>query len=249
MAGNAVLLKPEYAAGHLHRDSSAADLPDGILQVLSGRHHRRCLVDSAIDKSSSPAVRTGRKIAEAAARRFLPFVLELGGKDAMIVCADAPFERTVNGALWGAFTNCGQTCAAVERLYVVESIAERFINAVVEKTKALRVGVDGEQQKDIGPLNNARQLEIVTGQVSEAIARGAKVLTGGQPIKTLPGYFFEPTILVNVNNSCASCRRRSTGVADRGGERRSGGHPPRTIPTSACWPAFGPRTRSVAKNR
>ena len=207
MAGNAVLLKPSeftplvgLRIGELF---SAAGLPEGVLQILPGDGGTgAALVDSAIDKIFfTGSARTGRKIAETAARRFLPFVLELGGKDAMIVCADAPFERTVNGALWGAFTNCGQTCASVERLYVVESIAERFINAVVEKTKALRVGVDGEQQKDIGPLNNARQLEIVTGQVNEAVARGAKALTGGQPMKTLPGYFFEPTILVNVNNS------------------------------------------------
>src|SRR5436190_281368 len=186
MAGNAVLLKPsEYTPlvglwiGELFR---AADLPDGILQVLSGDGATgAALVDSAIDKIFfTGSVRTGRKIAEAAARRFLPFVLELGGKDAMIVCADAPFERTVNGALWGAFTNCGQTCASVERLYVVESIAERFIKAVVEKTKTLRVGIDVEEQKDIGPLNNARQLEVVIEQVNDAIARGAKALIGGQ---------------------------------------------------------------------
>src|SRR6267378_2097671 len=154
MAGNAVLLKPsEYTPlvglwmGELFR---AAGLPDGILQVLSGDGTTgAALVDSAIDKIFfTGSGRTGRKIAEAAARRFMPFVLELGGKDAMIVCADAPFERTVNGALWGGFSNCGQACASVERLYVVESIAERFINALVEKTKLLRVGIDGEQQKD-----------------------------------------------------------------------------------------------------
>src|SRR6266404_1602231 len=207
MAGNAVLLKPsEYTplvglwVGELFR---AAGLPDGILQILSGDGTTgAALVDSAIDKIFfTGSGRTGRKIAEVAARRFLPVVLELGGKDAMIVCADAPFERTVNGALWGAFTNCGQTCASVERLYVVESIAERFINAVVEKTRTLRVGAECGEQKDIGPLSNARQLEIVTEQVNDAITRGAKALTGGRRIETLPGYFFEPTILVNVNNS------------------------------------------------
>jgi len=207
MAGNAVLLKPsEYTPlvglwmGELFR---AAGLPDGIVQVLSGDGTTgAALVDSAIDKVFfTGSGRTGRKIAETAARRFMPFVLELGGKDAMIVCADAPFERTVNGALWGGFSNCGQACASVERLYVVESIADRFINALVEKTKMLRVGIDGEQQQDIGPLNNARQLEIVTEQVNDAIARGAKALTGGHRIATLPGYFYEPTVLVNVNNS------------------------------------------------
>src|ERR1044071_1160236 len=207
MAGNAILLKPsEYTPlvglwiGELFK---AAGLPDGILQVLSGDGSTgAALVDSAIDNIFfTGSGRTGRKIAEAAARKFMPFVLELGGKDAMIVCADAPFERTVNGALWGGFSNCGQACASVERLYVVESIADRFIQALVEKTKTLRVGIDGAEQQDIGPLNNARQLEIVTDQVNDAVARGAKVLLGGHRISSLPGYFFEPTILINVNNS------------------------------------------------
>jgi succinate-semialdehyde dehydrogenase/glutarate-semialdehyde dehydrogenase len=207
MAGNAVLLKPsEYTPlagvwiGELFR---RAGLPEDVLQILSGDGAAgAALAGSAIDKIFfTGSVRTGRKVAEAAARRLLPCVLELGGKDAMIVCADAPFERTVNGALWGGFSNCGQACASVERLYVVEPIAERFIKALVEKTKALRVGGAGPPPNDIGPLNNAKQLGIVTDQVNDAIAQGAKVLTGGRPLAARPGYFFEPTILVNVTNS------------------------------------------------
>lgn len=207
MAGNAVLLKPSehtpfvgLKIGELFR---AAGLPEGILQVLTGDGATgAALVDSAIDKIFfTGSVRIGRKVAETAARRFMPFVLELGGKDAMIVCADAPFERTVNGALWGAFSNCGQACASVERLYVVESIADRFISAVVEKTRSLRVGIDGRQQQDIGSLNNENQLRIVTEHVNDAVAKGAKVLTGGKRIESLPGFFYEPTVLVNVNNS------------------------------------------------
>jgi succinate-semialdehyde dehydrogenase/glutarate-semialdehyde dehydrogenase len=207
MAGNAVLLKPSeftplvgLKIGELFR---AAGLPDGILQVLTGDGATgAALVDAAINKIFfTGSVRTGRKIAETAARRLMPFVLELGGKDAMIVCADAPFERTVNGALWGAFSNCGQACASVERLYVVESIAEKFINVVVEKTKMLRVGIDGKEQKDIGSLTNANQLRIVTEHVNDAVAKGARVLTGGRRIESLPGYFYEPTVLVDVNDS------------------------------------------------
>jgi succinate-semialdehyde dehydrogenase/glutarate-semialdehyde dehydrogenase len=217
MAGNAVLLKPSehtplvgLKIGELFR---AAGLPEGILQVLTGDGTTgAALTESAIDKIFfTGSVRTGRKVAEAAAGRLMPFVLELGGKDAMIVCADAPFERTVNGALWGAFSNCGQACASVERLYVVESIAKRFISAVVEKAKTLRVGVDGAQQQDIGSLNNENQLRIVTEHVNDAVARGAKVLTGGRRIATLPGYFFEPTILVNVNDSMRVMREETFG--------------------------------------
>src|SRR5437867_1760620 len=205
MAGNAVLLKPSentplvgLQIGELFR---AAGLPEGILQILTGDGTTgAALAGSAIDKLFfTGSVRAGRQIGEAAARRFLPFVLELGGKDAMIVCADAPFERAVNGALWGAFNNCGQACASVERLYVVEAIADQFIQAVVEKTRTLRVGLDGQQ--DIGPLNNSRQLEIVIDHVSDAVTKGAKVLLGGRRMEKLPGYFFEPTILTNVNRS------------------------------------------------
>jgi succinate-semialdehyde dehydrogenase/glutarate-semialdehyde dehydrogenase len=204
MAGNAVVLKPSehtplvgLQIGELFRD---AGLPDGVLQVLTGDGTTGAtLAEAAIDKIFfTGSVRTGRKIAEAAARRLMPCVLELGGKDAMIVCADAPFERTVNGTLWGAFCNCGQTCASVERLYVVESIADRFIQAVVDKTRTLRVG---EGAVDIGPLNNSRQLQVVIEQVQDAVAKGAKVLTGGRRIEKLPGYFFEPTILTNVNSA------------------------------------------------
>ena len=195
MAGNAVLLKPSERTpltglqiGELFR---AAGLPVGILQVLTGDGTTgAALVDASIDKIFfTGSVRTGRQVAESAARRLLPFVLELGGKDAMIVCDDAPFERTVNGALWGAFSNCGQACASVERLYVVQSIANRFISAVVERTKTLRVGIDGDQQQDVGPLNNENQLRIVTEHVADAVAKGARVLTGGKRIGTLPGYF------------------------------------------------------------
>ena len=207
MAGNAVLLKPSeftplvgLKIGELFR---AAGLPEDVLQVLTGDGTTgSALVESGVDKIFfTGSVRTGRKIAEASARQLKPCVLEMGGKDAMIVCADAPFERTVNGALWGAFSNCGQTCASVERLYVVESIAERFIEAVVEKTKALRVGPDGKGQFDIGSLTNANQLQIVEEQVKDALAGGAVALTGGKRMESLPGYFYEPTVLVRVNNS------------------------------------------------
>ncbi len=207
MAGNAVLLKPSehtplvgLKIGELFR---AAGLSDAVMQVLPGDGSTgAALANAAIDKIFfTGSGRTGRKIAEAAARRFVPFVLELGGKDAMIVCADAPFERTVNGALWGAFNNCGQACASVERLFVVESVAESFINALLKKTKALRVGPPGEQPCDMGPLNNARQLQIVIEQLEDAVAQGAKVLTGGRRMTSLPGYFFEPTILLNVTPS------------------------------------------------
>src|SRR5262249_22449015 len=139
------------------------------------------------------SVRTGKKIAETAAKKLMPVVLELGGKDPMIVCSDAPFERTVKGAVWGAFANCGQICASVERLYVHETIADRFIAAVIAEVKKLRLGApDAEFSTDIGPLVNEAQLQIVTDHVADAVAKGARVLTGGRRRDDLGGYFFEP---------------------------------------------------------
>ena len=208
MAGNTVVLKPsEYTplvGDAIKRLFASAGFPDGVLEVVQGDGSTgAALVDAAVDKLFfTGSVRTGKKIAESAAKRLLPVVLELGGKDPMIVCEDAPFERTVKGAVWGAFMNCGQVCASVERLYVLEPVAEKFIAAVVAEVKKLRLGPPSPDcATDIGPLTNEKQLSIVTEQVADAVARGARVLAGGRRRDDLGGYFFEPTVLVDVDSS------------------------------------------------
>ena len=207
MAGNTVVLKPSeftpLVADAIKRLFATAGFPDGVFEVVQGNGSTgAALVDSQIDKVFfTGSVRTGKKIAESAARRLLPVVLELGGKDPMIVCEDAPFERTTKGAVWGAFMNCGQVCASVERLYVVEPIAERFIAAVVDEVKKLRVGAPSGCTTDVGPLSNANQLRVVAEHVADAVSKGARILAGGQKREDLGGYFFEPTVLVDVNNS------------------------------------------------
>lgn len=208
MAGNTVVVKPSeftpLTGDAIKRLFAAAGFPEGVVEVVQGDGSTgAALVDARVDKLFfTGSVRTGKKIAESAARRLLPVVLELGGKDPMIVCEDAPFERTVKGAVWGAFLNCGQVCASVERLYVVEPIAEKFIAAVVEQVKKLRVGPPSNDcSTDIGPLSNETQLSIVSEQVADAVARGARVLTGARRREDLGGYFFEPTVLVGVNDS------------------------------------------------
>lgn len=207
MAGNTVILKPSeftpMVADAIRRLFAAAEFPEGVFQIVQGDGTTgAALVDSAVDKIFfTGSLRTGRRIAEAAAKRLLPVVLELGGKDPMIVCHDAPFERTVKGAVWGAFANCGQVCASVERLYVVEPVAERFISAVVDEVKRLRVGPPAGCETDIGPLINENQLNIVSDHVADAVAKGARVLAGGRRREDMGGYFFEPTILTGVNNT------------------------------------------------
>jgi acyl-CoA reductase-like NAD-dependent aldehyde dehydrogenase len=207
MAGNAVVLKPSeltpLVGDAIKRLFVGAGFPEGVFEVVQGDGSTgAALVDSPVDKIFfTGSVRTGKKIAEVAASRLLPVVLELGGKDPMIVCEDAPFERTVKGAVWGAFANCGQVCASVERLYVVEPIADKFISSVVEEVKKLRLGQPSGFTTDIGPLINENQLKIVTDHVADAVAGGARVLTGGRKRDDLEGYFFEPTVLVDVNSS------------------------------------------------
>jgi len=207
IAGNAVVFKPsEYTpmvGDAIKRVVASAGFPEGVLEVFQGDGSTgAALVDSPVDKIFfTGSVRTGKKIAESAARRLLPAVLELGGKDPMIVLEDAPFERTVKGAVWGAFMNCGQVCASVERLYVAEPIAEKFIAAVVNEVRKLRVGAPSGCSTDIGPLTNENQLNVVIDHVADAVARGARVLTGGRRRDDLGGYFFEPTVLIDVNSS------------------------------------------------
>lgn len=217
MAGNAVVVKPSeltpLVGDAIRRLFAVIGLPDGLLEILPGNASTgAALVDSQVDKIFfTGSVRTGKKIAETAARRLLPVVLELGGKDPMIVCEDAPFERTVKGAIWGAFANCGQVCASVERLYVLEPIAERFISAVTEQTRSLRIGPPEGCSTDIGPLINEAQLQVVSDHVADAISKGARVLTGGRRREDLAGHFYEPTVLVGVNNSMRIMREETFG--------------------------------------
>ena len=123
------------------------DCPPEILQVVNGYGETGgALVDEADMIAFTGSVNTGKMIAERAAKRLIPVSLELGGKDPMIVLRDADIERAANAAVWGAFTNSGQVCISVERVYVDESIADDFTKRVVEKTKALRQGVDAQSQ-------------------------------------------------------------------------------------------------------
>jgi acyl-CoA reductase-like NAD-dependent aldehyde dehydrogenase len=204
MAGNAVILKPSEVtpfSGRLVADLfREAGLPDGVLTVLEGDGETgAALVDGGVDKISfTGSVRTGRKIGEACGRNLIPCTLELGGKDPMIVCADADMERAVNGAVFGAFMNTGQYCCSTERIYVMESIAEEFTRRVVEKVKTLKQGTSGDF--DLGPMIWPPQLEVIERHVADAVARGAKLLTGGKRNTAVGDLFYEPTVLIDVTH-------------------------------------------------
>ena len=204
MAGNAVVLKPSEVTpfssalvGELLRD---AGLPEDLLQVVPGDGETgAALVEAGVDKISfTGSVTTGRKVGEACGRNLIPCTLELGGKDAMIVCDDADLERAAGGAVFGGFFNAGQFCCGTERVYVHAAVADAFIAKVVEKTRALRQGATGEY--DVGPMIWPRQLDVIERHMADARAKGATVLCGGQRNRDLGELFYQPTVLVDVTH-------------------------------------------------
>jgi acyl-CoA reductase-like NAD-dependent aldehyde dehydrogenase len=179
-AGNAVLFKPSEItprAGALVASLFDGLLPDGLLQVVQGGGDvGAALVRAGVDLVVfTGSVETGRKIAVAAAEQLIPCSLELGGKDAAIVLRDCKLERTARGLVWGAFTNAGQNCASIERVYVERAVADQLIPRVVALAKELRPGVD------TAGLTTARQRSVVRRHLEAAIASGAEVLAGGLP--------------------------------------------------------------------
>lgn len=206
LAGNAVVLKPSeltpLIALELQKLLHEAGVPQEIFQVLPGEGPTgAALVRSEIDKLVfTGSVATGRRIAQVAAERLLPVVLELGGKDPMIVLEDADIDVASSGAVWGAFVNAGQTCLSVERCYVHRSLYPAFLDACAEKTRKLRVGNGLDPSTEIGPMIHERQLRIVESQVEDAREHGARVLTGGARLRDLGPTYFAPTVLADVHH-------------------------------------------------
>jgi acyl-CoA reductase-like NAD-dependent aldehyde dehydrogenase len=215
MAGNAVVLKPSEVtpfSGRLVAELfEEAGVPSGVVNVVSGDGETGAfLVESDVDKICfTGSVATGRRIAEVCGRRLVPCTLELGGKDPMIVCADADLERAAGGAVFGGFLNAGQFCCGTERVYVVDSAYDEFVRRVVEKVRALRLGSDGEY--DIGPMIWPRQLEVVERHVRDALDKGARVLVGGKRRPDLGELFYEPTVMVDVTHDMQVMRDETFG--------------------------------------
>ena len=204
VAGNAVILKPSevtpFSAELLAEFFAQAGLPDGVLQVLMGDGETgAALCEAGVDKVTfTGSVATGRKVGEACARQLIPCTLELGGKDPMIVCEDADIESAAAGALAGAYMNTGQYCCGTERVYVVDKIADEFIQEVVKRASTLRQGDKGES--DVGAIFWPRQMEIIETHMEDAIAKGARIRVGGRRNPNLDGLFYEPTVLTDVTH-------------------------------------------------
>ncbi len=217
VAGNAVVLKPSeltpFVALELQALLREAGVPDDIFQVLPGEGATgAALVGSEIDKLVfTGSVATGRRIAQIAAERLLPVVLELGGKDPMLVLDDADVDVASSGAVWGAFVNAGQTCLSVERCYVHKSLYPAFLDACCAKAQKLRVGNGMDPATEIGPMIHERQVRVVESQVEDAEQRGARVLAGGTRLRELGPTFFAPTVLAGVDHNMRVMREETFG--------------------------------------
>jgi acyl-CoA reductase-like NAD-dependent aldehyde dehydrogenase len=207
MAGCAVLSKPSEFTPLVWRMAvdgwKQIGAPDVLDAVYGFGQTGAALVDLVDCVMFTGSVNTGRRIAVAAAQRLIPCSLELGGKDAMIVCADADIDRAADGAVWGAFALTGQVCVSVERVYVEEPVYDEFVSKVVAKTSQLRQGMDAEHDYscEVGSMTTAQQLAIVSGHVDDAVNKGARVLVGGKPSDpSTQGFFYQPTVLVDVDH-------------------------------------------------
>jgi acyl-CoA reductase-like NAD-dependent aldehyde dehydrogenase len=206
MAGNTVILKPSsvtpLSSLLMAEGLTAAGLPPDVFQVLVGRGAiGETLIDHADFVMFTGSTETGKGVMARAAKTLTPVSLELGGKDPMIVCADADIERAANSAVFWSMQNAGQTCISIERCYVEEAIHDRFVDMVAQRARALRQGVPGGfGSVDVGSFINPPQIEIVDAHVKDAVSKGARVLSGGHRVEG-EGTFFEPTVLADVDHS------------------------------------------------
>jgi acyl-CoA reductase-like NAD-dependent aldehyde dehydrogenase len=217
VTGNAVVLKPSeftsLSALKLESLLHGAGVPKAIFQVIVGDGATgAALLSAEIDKLIfTGSVPTGKRIAQAAAARLLPVVLELGGKDPMLVLDDADVDVASSAAVWGAFVNAGQACLSVERCYVHQSLYQRFLDACVAKTSQLRVGSGLDATTDVGPMIHKRQVQIVEAQVEEAKTQGARVLAGGSRLAELGPNYYAPTVLADVTHDMSIMREETFG--------------------------------------
>lgn len=204
LAGNTAVLKPDRQTTFTALWASAllaeAGLPEGVFQIVSGEGPELgpALAEHVDFLSFTGSTETGLKVARLAAGRLLPCSLELGGKNPMLVLADADVRRAVAGALRGAFSSAGQLCVSIERLYVQSKVHDAFVDRLVDKTRRLRLGTALDFSVDVGSLASAEQLAKVETHVDNALVEGASLRTGGRARPDVGPLFYEPTVVTGV---------------------------------------------------
>jgi acyl-CoA reductase-like NAD-dependent aldehyde dehydrogenase len=215
-AGNAVILKPSEITplSSLLMDEMlrACGLPDGVFQVATGDGSTGAALVGEVDcVMFTGSARTGQRVLRAAAERMIPCHLELGGKDPMIVCADADLDRAANAAAYYSMNNAGQVCISVERCYVEAPVYDEFVAKVAEEVRRIREGVPaGAGSVDVGAVTFPPQIQTIEDHVRDALEKGARVVVGGHR-RDGPGQFFEPTVLVDVDHSMKIMREETFG--------------------------------------
>lgn len=206
LTGSAVLYKPsEIATGtglHMARLMTEAGLPQGLFTpIIGGGDVGAALLAQPVDGVFfTGSYATGVKVAEAAARQLAHVQLELGGKDPLYVCDDVDVAAVAAAAADGAFYNAGQSCCAVERIYVHRAVYDEFVEALVEAVKGFKVGDPTDPETYLGPLARQAQVPVLQGQVKDAVAKGARVCLEGGPVDK-PGAWFSPVVLADVDHS------------------------------------------------
>ncbi|MBL8955976.1 MAG: aldehyde dehydrogenase family protein [Myxococcaceae bacterium] len=213
LCGNTVVLKPSELSprmGEWFTKVLTSVLPKNVLTVVQGgREVGQNLIKAGVDAVTfTGSTQSGREVAKACAEALVPVSLELGGKDCALVLADCNLERTVAGIMYWALANTGQSCGAIERVFVEDAIADRFIDKLATAVARLRITPES-RTSDIGPLANARQLAVVEAHVKDAVQKGARVLCGGQ--RTGDGLFFQPTVLDRCTNAMLVMREPTFG--------------------------------------
>jgi succinate-semialdehyde dehydrogenase / glutarate-semialdehyde dehydrogenase len=204
VAGNGIVIKPDsqtpFTAIAAFELLEEAGLPEGLVQVVTGpgRTVGTAIIEAADYMMFTGSTATGRAVARQAGERLIGMSAELGGKNAMVITGDVDLERAVEGAVVGSFANTGQLCISIERIYVEEPVAERFLDAFGTRAGGLRLGAEQEYGPEVGALASQDQLAKVQAHVADAVAKGARVVAGGKHRPDVGPLFYEPTVLAGV---------------------------------------------------
>jgi acyl-CoA reductase-like NAD-dependent aldehyde dehydrogenase len=217
LAGNVQVVKPSsYSVKSgglaLQQLFDRSKFPEHVFQCVIGPSFTgEALIESATNAISfTGSSETGSQVAQLAMKNFKKVVLEMGGNDPLIVLADANIDKAVEGAVTGRFLNCGQSCIASKRIIVVQDVAEKFTHKFVEAVKQLKIGDPTKPETDIGPMVREEQRKRVEDQVNASVAEGARILTGGKR-REGRGFFFEPTVMADVNNEMTVAKQEVFG--------------------------------------